>query len=654
MGIGISELSVSTLVNFRRFAMHAACLGLCLGLVSFPADARKKSPPKLLASGQVIQDLYYGDVLFYFYQGDYFQAVTRVDAALTLGRLPHHDTEAQLLRGGIYLSLGQHEESGRIFKELLNENTPDDIRNRVWFYLAKVWYTRGYLTDAEHALNAIAGKLTPELESERQILHAEVLMGQDRFAEAATILAALPHTDRYAPYARFNLGVAMVRQEKPDEAIRVLDEVGKMPVPTEELAALRDKANLALGFAFLKDNRPLDAADKLRRVRLQGPQSNKALLGVGWADAAEHRYQSALVPWQELHGRNLLDAAVQESYLAVPYAYAQLSATRQAAEKYATAIDAFNEESARIDQSIEAIRSGNLLETILKNDPGDSVGWYWQLQQLPDAPETRYLFHLLATHDFQEALKNYRDLKLMQGNLARWSLAAKAFQSMIEARRVAYAQRVPRIDELLSQIDLPGLESRKIEIGSRLAEIERSEDVTALATEHEAEQWNKVQQLEAALQGADPSDPNTADMQDKLRLIRGTLFWNMSASYKARLWHTRKEHRELDVAVKEARRRWTLIERARVDSPKQTDAFAVRVDDLQPRIETLILKLEDAGKAQDRYLAEIAIRELNQQKQRLAAYGLQAQFALASIYDKAANGPRPSPPPASQAVEGVR
>ncbi|MBC7983132.1 MAG: hypothetical protein H7Y02_04675 [Candidatus Obscuribacterales bacterium] len=603
------------------------------------AHARKKAPPKLLATTQTVQDLYYGDVLFYFYQDDYFQALTRVDAALTLGRVPHHDTESQLLKGGLYLSLGQHAESGRIFKQLLNDNVPDATRNRVWFYLAKVWYQRGYLTDAEHALNAIVGKLADDLESERVLLHAEVLMGQSRFAEAITVLNKLPREDRYAPYARFNLGVALVREQRMAEAIRMLDDVGQMAAPTEELAALRDKANLALGFAYLKDNQPLDAAAKLQRVRLQGPQSNKALLGAGWADSANQRYSSALVPWQELRSRSLLDAAVQEAHLAVPYAYAQLSATRQAAEQYASAIDAFHAESARIDESIESIRRGGLLAAILKNDPSDKVGWYWQLQQLPDAPETRYLFHLLATHEFQEGLKNYRDLRAMQGNLGRWSLAAEAFQSMIDTRRQAYAERVPRIDALLNQVDLSGLEARKIEIASRLAEIERTEEVTGLATEREAEQWHKVQQLTEILATADDADANTVDMREKLKLLRGVLYWNMNASYKARLWHARKEQRELEVAVKEARRRWTLIERARVDSPKNTDEFGARVTELYPRIETLLLRLDIAGEAQNRYLAAVAIKELTAQKERLASYGLQAQFALASIYDRAASGP---------------
>jgi tetratricopeptide (TPR) repeat protein len=80
------------------------------------------------------------------------------------------------------------------------------------------------------------------------------------------------------------------------------------------------------------------AARSIDRVRLSGPQSSKALLGAGWADAAEKHYEAALAPWQELQGRSLLDAAVQESYLAVPYAYAELGAMAQSAEYYEKAI----------------------------------------------------------------------------------------------------------------------------------------------------------------------------------------------------------------------------------------------------------------------------------------------------------------------------
>jgi len=614
--------------------------GVC-GAIAFvctlatPAAHARKEPPKLLGRAQVVQDLHYGDVLFYFYQNDYFQALTRVDAALEMGRIENHVIEARLLKGALYLSMGQHVEAGNIFRELLNENVPDDARNRAWFYLAKIWYQRGYYAEAEQALGSIAGKLANGLESERQMLLADVLMAQERFADAANLLSGIDKKDRYAPYVRFNLGASLVREGKTDEALQILDEVGRMGAPTEELRSLRDKANVAMGFALLKDNQPMVAAEKLQRVRLEGPLSNKALLGAGWAEVAEQRYKTALTPWLELQGRSLLDAAVQESHLAVPYAYAQLAATRQAAEEYTSAIQLFREETARIDESIAAIRQGRLLDAIMENDSADNVGWYWQLKQLPDAPETRYLFHLLATHEFQEGLKNYRDLKLMQRNLASWSLAVEAFDNMIATRREAYSRRVPTMNAVLDTIDLSAIEARKVELGARLAAIERDSDVVGLATPREAEQWTRVAQLRAALDTADPADPATAEMREKVRMARGVLFWNMHAAYKARLWHANKEQRELDVAVSEARRRWTLIERAREDSPARTEEFAGRVAQLTPRIGQMSARLALAAEAQNTYLAGVAIRELEQQKERLSAYGVQAQFALAAIYDRA-------------------
>ena len=105
-----------------------------------------------------MKDLHWGDVLFYFYQGDYLQSLTRLGASQDFNRIGNHAVEAELLKGGLYLSLGQHEEAGRIFKSLLNDNVPLDVRNRAWFYLAKVWYQRNYLQDAATALARFAAR----------------------------------------------------------------------------------------------------------------------------------------------------------------------------------------------------------------------------------------------------------------------------------------------------------------------------------------------------------------------------------------------------------------------------------------------------------------------------------------------------------------
>jgi hypothetical protein len=588
---------------------------------------------------QVVKDLFYGDVLFHFYQDDYFGALTRLGAAQSLGKLAGQQAEAELLKGGLYLSLGQHLEAGRIFRTLLEGNVGDDIRNRAWFYLAKVWYQRNYLSEAETALQSIRGTLPGALEGERHLLHAQVLLYQARYDEAIGLLQAWQSTDDSAAYARFNLGVALVRAERLDAAAQLLDALGQMPAANQEMAALRDKANLALGFAWLKADRPAEARTVLERVRLQGPQSNKALLGVGWADSSQEQYREALVPWLELQGRDLLDAAVQEAHLAVPFAYARLSANRQAADSYAHAIDLFQEESARIDQSIAAISSGRLVATILENDSTGSQGWYWQLTQLPDAPETRYLYHLLATHEFQEGLKNYRDLKAMQRNLDEWGRSVAAFEDMIDTRRRAHAARQPRLDATLGQVNLDELEARRNELEGRLDQIEREGDVVGLATVSEQERWQKIARIEQVLARAEATDPAVAEMREKTRMLKGAVLWDLNASYKARLWRERRQLRELDVALKDARRHQILVGRAQGDGPRRTEEFAATVAAVGPRIAALSTRLAAAADRQSHYLAAIATQELEAQKQRLAAYSLQAQFALASIYDRAAGGP---------------
>ena len=167
-------------------------------------------------------------------------------------------------------------------------------------------------------------------------------MRQQRFDEAIALLNAWrgrKDQSDWLAYAQYNLGVALVRKGLVDRSRSVPHHRRHDGIrAAASCARLKDRANLALGYAYLQDNQPALAKPVLERVRLDGPFSNKALLGVGWADAAEGQFQEALTPWMELRDRNLLDSAVQEAYLAIPYAFAKLNANAQAAENYELAI----------------------------------------------------------------------------------------------------------------------------------------------------------------------------------------------------------------------------------------------------------------------------------------------------------------------------
>jgi hypothetical protein len=597
-----------------------------------PAEARHKD------EGIVVQDLAYGEVLFDFFQEDYFDALTRLLAAEQRNEIPHHQAEAEVMLGGLYLSYGEHRLAGEIFERVLAKSVDPELNDRCWFFLAKIWHERGYQPEAEAALGRITGALPKQFEPQRQMLTAEVLMDQGRFADAlATLEAWKKPGDDWVGYAKYNIGVALVRLGKVEDGARVLDEVGKLEPKTPQLAALRDKANVALGYAWLQAARPAEAKPSLERVRLEGPFSNKALLGVGWSDAETQNYRGALAPWLALRDRDLLDSAVQESLLAVPYAYSQLGAEKQAADRYVDAIEAFTAEIGRLTTSIDAIEHGDLITELLGEHPdaaGDATGWYWRLDKVPDTVESRYLYELMASNKFQEALKNYRDLLYLTRNLEHWQQSLGAFDDILDTRQRAYEQRLPQIDESLSSVDLDAMLGHRVELESRLQGIDRTEDAVALGTEDQQKDWRKLTAMDAVLARL-PNDAESNELRDKQSFLKGVLEWDLQRDYKARFWAEKKSLGDLDRQLREAQRRHHQVQSARDDWPEKFAALTARIETLKPRLAGMQTFAEGALAKQQGFVQAIAVDELKAQRDRLNTYMVQARFALASMYDRA-------------------
>jgi hypothetical protein len=395
----------------------------------------------------------------------------------------------------------------------------------------------------------------------------------------------------------------------------------------------------------LQGSRDAEARPVLERVRLQGPFANKALLGVGWADAATQDFRGALTPWLELKDRDLLDSAVQESLLAVPYAYAQLDAHGSAAEGYQFALTSFDAEISNLDNAIARARTssqnGGLINALLESDDPGIGRWYWELDKLPDSNEARYLYLLIADHRFQEGLRNVRDLGALSAHLQEWRDKLSAFEDMVETQRKAYAQREPRFTTGLDRADLRALQARRDALTSRLDAIESSHDPAGLGTTEELDRWQRLATI-----GADPglSAPDAGELRDRHRLLRGVLLWDLDREYRYRLWVERRNIREVDALLARATRGQSGAATARRDTPAELDGFATRIADVVPRIERMQRLIAQESGQQEQRLQALAIDTLRDQRERLAAYRVQAQFALATIYDRAATAARVTPP----------
>lgn len=373
------------------------------------------------------KELYFGEAYYYASQNNYVDAIVRQDIARLRFYGPGKVSPLHIQPGSTRFDLGDFESSYRmhqraesVFKAIVEGNADQSVRNEALFRLAGVFMQQGEVENARSAIEKISGRIPEDIRDDELYLRSQIYMANGDFAGAVRSLQKLQNANNYTGFAAYNLGVALIKigQEKP--GLDMLDKAGKISGEDEVILSIKDKANLALGSRLITAQKPAMAKQYLERVRLTGPYSNKALLGLGWADVALGRYDSALAPWLVLVKRNVTDKSVQESMLGVPYAYAQLNLPGKAARFYGKALEEFERESTRLDASIRSVSAGELLKELLLEYPMGDVNLNDKSKPVSEISGDDYLFEMRVSRDFQELLINYRDLDDLAKRLASW------------------------------------------------------------------------------------------------------------------------------------------------------------------------------------------------------------------------------------------
>jgi hypothetical protein len=617
-------------VKLKHVAVAAALAALLSGTAGAQAPAPEKREP---GAPQTIAAPHYGDTLFHFYQDKTFAAITGLMVSQHFERISPHDEEAEVLRGGMLLSYGLHDEASAVFAKLIERNAAPAVRDRAWYFLAKARHQRGLNAQAEENLGRIAGTLPAPLEEDRQLLQAQLLMARADYAGAAVVLEALKGSPSAGLYAQFNLGVSLVKVGDTEKGYALLDAVGQTPAPNEELRSLRDRANVALGFASLAAKKPREARLALQRVRLNAAMSNKALLGFGWAATELNDPKLALVPWTELAGRPHGDASVLEARIAVPYALAELGAYGSALQGYQEAADGFAKEQQALTESIAAIRAGKLVQGLVAQNPSTGLAAFTGIGALPEMPHASHLVPLLATDAFQESFKNLRDLQFLDGNLQQWLDNLSAYTDMLDNRKRAFEEKLPAVRASTSAAQLAALQAQRDAAAAELERVLAESDAEAFATPRERELLQRVERGRKTLEEA--ADPELADTAERLRRAAGALTWQLAQDFSARTWETKKALRTTTIGLAQARDRDAALTQAQQDEPLRHARFAERIAELGKRLAGLQPDVNLALRDVQQELQDIAVAELESQQERLAVYAAQARLAIAQIHDRA-------------------
>ncbi len=602
---------------------------------------------------QEVQDLRYGVVLYHYYQQSYFDALTETLVGEERDDMSFHRDPAKLLRGGMSLSYGMGVQAETIFNELLDGLESEADRNRAWFYLARLYYQRDESERVYKALDNIEGQLQKDLQQEYLFIKANLLLRENKLAEADEVAESINKRSPWLAYYYFNRGskqavigewqaavdsfesingLAFEETDANASEFEGANDDSKKVLIGEEFDLLKDRAYIAAGYSLLGAADYSSAIDSFIKVRLESPIVNKALLGYGWSAVQQEQYQLALSPWQALSKGSLIDSSVQESLLAIPYIYEKLSSPASALEQYLRAETLFEQELVKLDAAIRLFNSDNVGDILLL-DQDINTDWVANEDYLPINDQAPYLTELIIKDRFQNVIKNVVDIARMNNFLSGASTRLSALQGILDTQQLVWEQSLNQSQRDTYHQRYQQLSSLHQQIKQQQLLAEQEGDGRRYVTEEEQELWDIVDHATQLIEVFDQANEGVDDEREQLRLYRGLLVWEASEQAPVRSWDVKQEMSELEQLISETREQLEVLDG--LDANRYDAAFGNRIIEQQQQVERQQNLVAAALLQAENEIRQLAINDLQQQHLRLSNYLGQAKLAVARLYDSA-------------------
>jgi len=616
---------------------------------------------------QRASDPAYGVALYEYYQGNAFEALTRLNVASAEGGIDGHGDHPALVEGGLMLSYGMTHEAGALFRELLDENAAvaPGTRNQAWFYLGKVFYLEQDSTAARDALERVDDEL---LQDESDELYHEWLYLRGQLALSGTagtsgetvdeLIDSLPESSPWRAYLHYNQAVGMLSEGQTEEAMDALASLDSLlgelpefePPLANEMSALRERVKLSIGRLHLSRGDFAGAMASLEQIALDGVFSDQALFDYAVAASREGRAGLALQALNTLQQRPLFTPWLQQVPYARGFLFEQMDRQQQALQAYREAASHYQSLSTRLSDEREQLTEARLIEALRFVREGDSPGQPGSMDAemvRPEPGETTVLTDaygrvkvrpgdyslagLLATESFQLSLRDLHELYRLRDSLGQWQTQLESFDIMLETRAQQREQRIRETRDALDALNADQWLARQAEYRSAIEDALAREDLRFFMTQEQHELADRLAQVEKTLSQL-PEDESTRKQRETFQRMNAYFNWRIADDYAVNRWAAEKQLRELDRAMEVFVDQRALIEQE-MASGGENQALAARVEARQAALQRLQGELDKALSAARTELLTLVDTELQQQSQEVQGYLRATRHAAARLAD---------------------
>lgn len=648
-----------------RFALRGTvCFVLLAGACG---TALADEPP------QRARDTGYGMALYEYHQGNFFQALTRLNMANSNGGISGHGDHPLLVEGGLMLGYGMPREAQTLFQNLLEESdVSEQTRNQAWFYLGKVFWLEGDADASADALERVNGDLLEDtdeaLYEEWLYLKGQWLLGQNEASETGErlddILQELPEQSPWSWYLRYNRALQWLAAGDLQAAVDGLAELIVQAVPEEdlpletadELSALQQQARLSLGRLHLGQGDFEQAMAVLDDIPLDGLLSDQALFDYAVAASRQGRNGLALQALDTLRSRPLFTPWLQQVPFARAFTIEQMKQPKAALEVYRTAAEHY----LKLDQRLAAEQLNLTEEGLIKalnfvregsvkgsgdasvkgaGEQGSAEPSLGETAMLTDSygrvkvrPQDFSLAELLAREAFQLALRDLHELYRLDNSLNQWREQLASFDGMLDTRRSRREARIRETREALASLNADEWTSLQAEFRRRIEQATDEEEVPFFMTAGQRQLRQQLDRVEETLTAL-PDDDSTRKQRQTYERMRAYFNWWVADEYSVNRWAAVRQLRELDDAMDTFVSQRQLMEQEML-SDARLDEFADRIISKSNELDQVDQMLGQALNQTRQELMALVESELTSQRREITGYLRASRHAQARLADR--------------------
>ena len=656
-------------------------LSFCFVLVASAKISAQNSDQEASEPNSVQLQKAYQQVLYEYYQGNFSLALTKI--AILEQKFPNglkqipdflsgNQVEPELLKGGMSLAYGLDNQAADIFLRLLKNNTAPDVTAYSWLLLGKTYYQKRQYSDAAQAFQQISQDSADEYFEQstrdnwlymQSQLHG-FLLAQEPGNVDIKWLEQLSDDSIYRHYVQYNQALALLQKGENQQAISRLSILtnddnsfvrrwmgwadpifgGKDEQDVAaERDAIRDRANLTLGYTLLQNDEAHEAFRTFENIRTDGLDAEAALLGYGWAAAKKNDLQIALAIWQRLIKMPQNSEYTLEAYLASAYAYEKAFAPRQSLEVLQLGLNRYEKALAGLNQAEQQVNQRQFILDLLPNTDKQQKADDEISLSLKDKGQqfnTAQLFNSVAvSSEFRAGLSALaQSLDLLQ-QLQNWQQRMQQYHLMLDERQAERLNRAKQIlqNRILEQ--LLQLQTQRNDL-AQIIDTAKQQQNGQIFMSLQSQKWlDRVKRSEKRLativqlkkQLGQPTLANR--YQQRVKRVAGRLVWQASEAYSTNQWQAQKALNQLDDEITKAQQRKQKLLNQLAAKPDFAEQ-RLRVSSLAQRIDTEIAKsnsLQDALVAQ---LSDTFNQFIQAHKQKVSNYILQAQLAMVRLNDQ--------------------